>query len=135
MRLLAFAAAIAVLALVACNSKGGASNPSPTASQTPQASPTGSADPRVGAVDEMRAYLLDTGIDGKKGTLADPIDCGESNGDANFCVIDDASVYAPALVILHVADVDNTKENVWQVHLNLEASGWKVTDVEFFGSP
>jgi hypothetical protein len=32
-----------------------------------------------------------------------------------------------------VADVDNISEDVWQVHLNLEDSGWEVTDVDYFG--
>jgi len=127
------AIAIVALTLVAC-SGGSASKPSPGVTETPVASPTGSTDPRVGAIDVMRTYLRDTGVDGKTGKLADPIDCSDVKGDADFCIIDDASVYAPALVILHVADVDNTKEDVWQVHVNLEDGGWKVTDVEFFGS-
>ncbi len=80
----------------------------------------------------MRSYLLATGFDGHRGDLTDPIDCADlavDSLDAEFCVIDAASVYAPGLVILFVADAD-AQEDVWEVHIDHTNEGWQVGEIE-----
>lgn len=107
-----------------------------TDSVAPSPSPSGPPDlsPRVGAVDAMRRYLRETGVDGRNGDLIDPADCAAlDGGDGDFCIIDDASVYAPGLVILWVADVDHQEEDVWEVHLEPGTNAWEVVQVESLG--
>lgn len=102
---------------------------SPTPSGTPDLSP------RSGGVAAARQYLEETGIEGDKGDLTDPVACAEITGDTDgdFCIHEDFSTYAPGLVILRVADTDNPDEDVWEMRLTPDSSGWHVDSVEPFG--
>lgn len=132
MRAFVILAAGLVALFLACNGgDGNGATPSPQ-TPTPEVSPTLRPDVDMDAIEAMRTYLRDTGLDGKTGELADPFDCLQMEGDADFCIIDEASVYAPGVVILHVADADNPSEDVWQVHLNKMEGRWEVVDVEYF---
>jgi hypothetical protein len=105
-------------------------------------SPSGPPDlsPRGGGLAAMRSYLQTEGVGGRKGAITDPVDCKEvpeGGADEEFCIIDDASTYAPGLVIVYVARVDSrdgdepeTFEDVWEVHLEPGEQAWQVTDVE-----
>ena len=112
---------------------GGGSNsevtPSPTAS--------GPADlsPRVGGVEAAQRYLLDTGIDGKKGHLTDPQSCADitDKTEGVFCVHENFSTYASGLVILRIARSNKPAEDVWEMRLSLTNGQWQVTSVEPFG--
>ena len=130
---LASAAVMLAVLMGACgDSEDSASSPTPS----------GPADlsPRVGGVDAMRRYLEAEGVGGRKGDITDPIDClqlPEGGADEEFCIIDDASVYAVGLVILYVARVDSRDgdrpelfDDVWEVRLAPGEDAWEVTDVE-----
>lgn len=102
---------------------------SPTTSGTPDLSP------RSGGVAAAQRYIQETGIDGDKGELTDPLACADitDDTDGNFCIHEDFSTYAPGLVILRVADRDNPDEDVWEMRLTPDSSGWRVDSVEPFG--
>jgi hypothetical protein len=113
--------------LVACgdDEDTGGDEPVPTVSGDP-------TDPRVGGLEAARQLLRNEGIDGEKGDLSNPVDCADLPGevDADFCLIDDASVYAPGLVILYVARPDD-RDDVWEVRVEHPERGqWEVTNVE-----
>lgn len=119
----------AACVIAACGGGTGSATPSPTASGPPDLSP------RAGGVDAMRRYLRETGLEGEKGDLTDPADCAAlDGGGGDFCIIDEASVYAPGLVILWVADVDHQDEDVWEVHLEPGTNAWEVVQVESLGA-
>jgi hypothetical protein len=89
--------------------------------------------PRIGGIEAARAYLHETGLNGKKGALTDPIDCEqlpERGVRGQFCIYDAASHYAPGLVVLFVADVRNRERDVWQMSIELRGSTWEVVRVE-----
>ena len=112
------------VAILACGGDGAPSTSAPAASAD--------LPPKVGGVEAMRSYLLTSGLDGNKGKFTDPINCADlpsGVGDGDYCVIDAASVYAPGLVILFVADAHSQQNNVWQVHINRNSAGWQVGEV------
>ena len=127
-------AAVLALFVLACNGDGGQQTPAPqaTGSPTPVTAPTlpPAGDPPVEA---LRLYLRDTGMNGDKGDLTDPIDCAmaeEAGAEGEFCIIVDAGHYAPALAIVFV--INRETEHSWQVHVDLdvESSTWEVTNVD-----
>ena len=127
----------AVFAIIlACNGGGDGTPTEEPSTPTPEASPNLS--PTVGSIEAMRLYLMDTGLDGRTGTLTDPIDCNElmnlEDVEGDFCIFDDASVYALGLVILFVADVESPDEDVWEIHMEPGASAWDIVDVDFVGT-
>lgn len=89
--------------------------------------------PRIGGIEAARAYLRETGLNGKKGALTDPFDCEqlpERGVRGQFCIHDAASHFAPGLVILFVADVRDRERDVWQMNIELRGSTWEVVRVE-----
>ncbi len=132
--LLITAAAVLTIGLLSCGDGNG--DPSPSASATSPA-PTGDLDlsPTVGGVEVLRRYVVSTGLEGKKGTLTDPVDCAKV-GDAakgDFCIIENASVYAPGLIIAYVANVEKQDKEIWTVRLRRGDVNWEVTGVKFIG--
>ncbi len=126
---------LAVAALGGCGGDDESATPTPASSATPGASgePTAAPSSRAGGIEGARAYLKDTGLGGKKSDLTDPEVCArlpDEGVEGDFCIIDDASVYAPGLVILYIADADKQTEKVWEVRLEPEGEVWKVTTVE-----
>lgn len=135
--LTAAALTLAIATLAGCGGDGGGTSPTPApaSSATPGASrqPTTEPSSRPGGIEGARAYLKETGLGGKKGDLTDPVDCAglpDKGVKGDFCIIDGASVYAPGLVILFIADADKQTEKVWEVHLKPEGGTWKTTSVE-----
>lgn len=132
-RVLLFTAlAVCLVGLVAaCGGDGGKdTTPSPTASAPRDLSP------QVGGVEAARRYLLETGIDGRKGDFTKPRSCAEIGKDAEgeYCVHEAFSVYAPGLVILRVADKDDPLDDVWEMRLSLIDKAWQVNSVQPFGA-
>jgi hypothetical protein len=133
MRIVLAVTFLAAIGAVAC-SGGDEAVSSPT--------PSGPADlsPRVASIDAMRRYLSGEGVGGRKGQFSEPVDCAElpeDGGEAEFCIIDGASTFAPGLAILYVARIDSRNsdrpeefEDVWEVHLEPGEIAWQVTDVE-----
>lgn len=127
----AFWSTIFVVAIAACLAACGDDSrddlrPSPTF-------PAISIPAREAGPATVDAYLADTGIEGKKGRLTDPIDCAalaDNDAPGDFCIVDDASVYATALAIMFVADVDNQDEDIWWVRAEQGPSVWDITSVE-----
>jgi hypothetical protein len=120
-------------ALAACGGDDADDTPTPTA--TPAGSPAEvTPDPasKTAGIEAMRAYLETEGLDGKKGAFTDPVDCVDlpDDFDGDFCVVDDASVYAPGLVILFVVNAEKQDEEAWEVHLKPSDGAWQVTEVE-----
>lgn len=133
-RLAVLAVALALVAL-ACDGDSGPEMPAPqaTGSPTPVATLPPLGQP---AVEALRVYLQDTGIDDKKGVLTDPIDCAaaeEVGAEGQFCIVVDGGHYAPALAILFVTHRESG--TFWQVHVDLdvESSVWEVTSVDPLG--
>lgn len=88
------------------------------------------------AVEALRLYLKENGLDDAKGELTDPLDCVEADSaDAGgrFCIVVNAGVYAPGLAIMFVTDRD--QEDSWQVHVDPDpqTSEWKVTEAKLLG--
>lgn len=113
-----------LLLLIACGGGSEDLGPIPTAPSID--TPAREATPAT-----VDAYLREIGVDGKKGRLTEPIDCGSAPDDGvegEFCIIDDASVYATALVIVFVADVDKQEEDIWKFRLEPGAQTWEVTE-------
>ena len=135
-RLAVVAVALALVAL-ACDGDSGPETPVPQATGSPTAVPSPNVPP-VGepAVEALRVYLQDTGVDGKKGDLTDPVDCAvaeEVGAEGEFCIVVAGGHYAPALAILFVTHRESG--NFWQVHVDLdvENSVWEVTSVDPLG--
>jgi len=131
--IVALAASLALVA-VACSGDGGPET-------SPESSPSVSSPnlPAIGepAVEALLRYLRDTGLDGKKGDLTDPIDCvmaDDAGADGEFCVVVDAGHYAPALAILFVTRPESG--DAWQIHVDLdvESSVWEITEVDYLGA-
>lgn len=136
---LVFATALALLALmVIAASCGGSKAPSPTPAATPaldstQAPEQTPAESKVKSIEAARQYLANTGIDGKKGNLTDPFDCARlpaTGANGAFCIVDDASVYAPGLAIIYVANPKKLQTEVWEMRLKPGSGGWEVTEVK-----
>ncbi len=130
----AFALILALFAL-ACAGDGGPETATPRDGGSPVPVPSPNLPP-LGepAVEMLRLYLRDTGLDGSRGELTDPIDCdvAEAVGaDGKFCIVVDAGHYAPALAIIFITRTDTGDS--WQVHVDLDArsSVWEVTDIDF----
>ncbi len=134
-----FAAALAMLLLlVLAASCGGSEEPSPTPGATtssdstlaPGQTPT---EFKLKSIEAARQYLADTGIDGKKGNLTDPFDCARlpaTGANGAFCIVDDASVYAPGLDIIYVANPKKLQTEGWEMRLKPGSGGWEVTEVK-----
>jgi len=126
-RLILLTAAAFLLALgpmiVACGDDGG------TQASPPVVSPD--LPPEVGGIEALHGYLRVTGVDGRRGILADPIDC-DDRADGDFCIKSDkaASIYAPGLVKVFLANVDSQDEDIWQVSITRTEAGWQVTLVD-----
>ena len=122
--------------LLACT--GGTDDGALPEDATPTPEPSPNLSPTVGGVEAMRRYLTETGLDGHMGSLTDPINCARLSDrddiEGDFCIIDDAGIYAPGLVILFVADAQSIDKKAWQVHLNRGESAWEVVDVDFIGT-
>lgn len=86
-------------------------------------------------MEAAQRYLQQTGIDGTKGELTDPQSCAEVSHDTKgkFCIHQDFSIYAPALVILRIAKSDKPDDEVWEIRLMFQDNSWRVTDVKPFG--
>jgi hypothetical protein len=87
--------------------------------------------PNAAAIEAAGAYLEESGIDGNKGELTDPVNCSEITDDTEgeFCVHDTASVFAPGLTILVVGDTQEPNETAWDMRLVPVGSGWEVSSV------
>lgn len=89
--------------------------------------------PREGGVTAIRQYIEDVGLDGRRGTLTDPLDCAEAadadDVEGDFCIAEAASVYAEGLVILFVGEPGSFEEKAWQVRVDRKEEGWVVRDV------
>lgn len=127
-----------VLAMVALAACGGASEPSPPpdgVAGIPATSATVGPTPtqfKVRSIEAVRQYLASTGIRGKKGALTEPFDCAdlpEGGAKGEYCIVDDASIYAPGLAILYIADPQKPHERVWEVRLKPNGDDWAVTEV------
>jgi len=132
-RLIVVAAALALLAL-ACSGDGGR-GAQPPGSLTPVISPNLPPSGRA-PVEALRLYLQETGLDGDKGDLTDPVDCrvAESVGaDGEFCIVVDAGHYAPALAILFVTRRDSGLSWEVRVNLDVEEDAWEVTSADPLG--
>ncbi len=138
-RIIVVVAASLALVAVACSGDGGpegAATPRDPGSPVPVPSPNL---PPLGepAVEALRLYLQDTGLDGNEGDLTDPIDCTTAeliSAEGEFCLVVDAGHYAPALAILFVTY--RGSGDSWQIHVDLdvENSVWKVTDIDFLSA-
>jgi hypothetical protein len=135
---LTFAAALALLGLMAlATGCGGSKEPSPTPTTTAASSSTPApeqtpAEFKVKSIEAARQYLASTGIHGKKGDLTDPFDCARlpaTGASGAFCIVDGASVYAPGLAIIYVANPKKQKTEVWEMRLKPGSQGWEVTEV------
>lgn len=132
--IVALAASLALVA-VACSGDGGPET-------SPESSPRSISSPNLPAIGEpaveaLLRHLQDTGLDGKKGDLTDPIDCvmaDDAGADGEFCVVVDAGHYAPALAILFVTRPESG--DAWQIHVDLdvESSVWEITEVDYLGA-
>jgi hypothetical protein len=129
--ILSLTATLLVVLSAACGGGGSDSSPTPA----PSASGPPDLSPEVGGVEAARQYLLETGIDKRKGDLTDPRSCADVSGNTKdkFCVQEAFSTYAPSLVILRVAKADNPQDEVWEIRLLLRDDSWQVTSVEPFG--
>jgi len=113
-----------VLLLVACGGDPEDLGPIPTA-------PSVDTPAREAAPGTVAAYLREIGLDGNIGRLTDPSDCSllpDDGVQGEFCIVDVASVYATALVIVYVVDVDKQEENIWKVRLEPGAEVWEVIE-------
>lgn len=116
---------------------GGSGEPSPTPAATSPSGGTAAPEQtpsefKAKSIEAARQYLASTGIHGKKGELTEPYDCARSaagSGSGAFCIIDDASVYAPGLAIIYVANPKKPQTEVWEVRLKPGGAGWEVTEV------
>ncbi len=136
-RMLFFAPAIvlalAAIVAVGCNdddSPSGESTPTPEAGSP---APTQAAD--ASAILAAHTYLTEEGVEGKKGGLTDPLNCADATKDSpgRFCVHDGFTIYAPGLVILRIGEKEKPGERVWEVRLEPDGEGWRVTSTEPFG--
>jgi hypothetical protein len=128
MRHALLAVCLACALFLACDGDGGHPGPaSPTAELSDNLSPT------VGGVEAMRRYIQEVGLDGRRGTLTDPLDCAEAatadgvRGD--FCIAQAASVYAPGLVVLFIGEPESYQEKAWRARVDRTEDGWAVRDV------
>lgn len=127
---------LAMVALMACGGDGGPARSPEEVTSTPAPSATAGPTPtkfKVRSIEAARQYLASTGIDGKKGALTDPFDCADlpkSGAEGEYCIVDDASIYAPGLAILYIADPDKPDERVWEVRLKPDGDDWAVTEVK-----
>lgn len=134
-----FATALAMLALmvlvVSC-SRSGEPSPTPSATTPSESSPAPEQTPtefKAKSIEAARQYLVNTGIEGKKGNLTEPFDCARlpaTGASGAFCIVDDASVYAPGLAIIYVANPKKLQTEVWEMRLKPGSGGWEVTEVK-----
>lgn len=128
--LAALIAASLLLAAAACGGGDGDGEDGAGGTASPAASPTyvDPLSPRVGGLEAARAYLRETGIEGRKGELTDPPQCDLSDGeDGEFCIHEPLSVFAPGLVLLAVALADDPEGEIWQMRIERQGDAWTVT--------
>jgi hypothetical protein len=125
--------ALIAFALVACGDDDGTDSPSPADS------PTDTPPPESTFKSESRAalgpYLSSVGLDERTGELTDPLECAQlPDGDVegDYCIVE-PSVYAPALALILVADVEDPDNEVWQVRVVLDGEDWQVTEAVKLG--
>jgi len=98
-----------------------------------ETSPSASAGPtqaaNLDAVETARVYLMENGVDGRKGDFTNPLNCSGLTQDSpgRFCVHDTFSIYAPGLVILVIGDKEGPDERTWEIRLEPGESEWQVT--------
>lgn len=129
--------ALSLLAVFAILAAGCGDDESNGDSETPAATVESTPEParRTESIAALTAYLAEEGLDGSVGALTDPVECPDSaaNGiEGDFCILQ-TSLFAPALALILVADVDEPSERAWQVRVVLENGLWHVTEVVRFG--
>lgn len=109
---------------------------SPTSADTPSPSSQATQEPirRTESLAALRTYLFETGLDGERGDLTDPVGCEslpEEDIEGDYCVFA-TSTFAAALALILVADVDDIENRAWQVRVVLEDGSWAVTETVRF---
>jgi hypothetical protein len=104
--------------------------------ETPAATAEGTPEPiqRTESLAALRTYLEEVGLDGLTGELTAPVECAASTAagaNGKFCLLE-TSLFAPALALVLVADVEDQQDRVWQVRIVLEDGSWRVTETVRF---
>jgi len=124
-----------MVVLVAFTSACGSDETASPATLSPASGSAPGNSPREAGVSAARQYLKDTGIDGMKGDLTNPLSCAEIADEptGRFCIHEDFSVYAPGLVILRLSEAKSADDQVWEMRLANRNEVWEVTSVQGFG--